>query len=389
MAGIVVRPRARILHGHDWVYATEVLKTFGSPATGDVISIKDGRDRLLGSAIYNPSSQIVARRISRRRQGLDAEFFVRRIAHAVAWREAAGRDLELCRLIWSEADGLPGVIADRYADVVVLQTLTFAMDLHKEMIAAELLRLPGVKTIVERNDSAIRQAEGLPEVAGLLAGREPGKRIVSMGGVRFEVDFLGGQKTGLYLDQADNARAVAAQAEGRTVLDAFSNQGGFALACAREGARSVTAIESGADSVARLRRNASLNDSELEVFQENVFDCLPALEKAGRKFDLIVLDPPSFTRAKGKINDALRGYRELHRLVAPLLENGGLIATFCCSHHVSESEFTSAVADGLYEGRRSVNILARMGQATDHPVALHLPETRYLKGLLLAARPSF
>lgn len=389
MAGIVVRPRARILHGHDWVYATEVLKTFGSPVAGDVVSVKDGRDRLLGSAIYNPSSQIVARRISRRRQGLDRDFFERRIAHAVSWREAAGRDTSVCRLIWSEADGLPGVIADRYESVAVLQTLTFAMDAHKEMIAEVLIGLPGVVSVVERNDSAIRLAEGLPLTAGLLAGVEPGKRTIGVGGVLFEVDFLGGQKTGLYLDQADNARTVANQADGRAVLDAFSNQGGFALACARAGASRVTAIESGADSVLRLRRNAELNNAELEIFQDDVFDCLPSMERAGRKFDLIVLDPPSFTREKGKIQDALRGYRELHRLAAPLLASGGLIATFCCSHHVSESEFTSAVADGLFAGRRSVHILARMGQSIDHPVALHLPETRYLKGLLLAARPSF
>src|ERR1700752_2047972 len=184
MAGLVVRPRARILRGHDWVYASEVLKIFGSPADGDVISLKDGRDKLLGSAIYNSKSQIIARRFSRRRQGLDADFFSRRINQALALRARAGCDAGLCRLVWSEADGLPGVVADRYADVIVLQTLTLAMDRKKELLARVLSELPEVRHVIERNEGPVRAAEGLPLVSGVLVGGDPGEREIDVRGVR-------------------------------------------------------------------------------------------------------------------------------------------------------------------------------------------------------------
>lgn len=387
MAGLVIRPRARILHGHDWVYASEVLKVFGNPADGDVVSIKDGRDKLLGTAIYNSKSQIVARRFSRRRQDLDGDFFQRRIAQAAAWRERSGCNPELCRMVWSEADGLPGVVADRYGDVVVLQTLTMAMDQRKELIAEVLASVPGVNHVVERNDAPVRVAEGLPLTTGLLRGEDPGEREVSLRGIRFRVNFLHGQKTGLYLDQADNYAIVAAHAGGRRVLDCFSNQGGFALACAQQGATAVTAVESGAESARKLRENAERNGLEIATAEEDVFDFLKEAERRGETYDLIILDPPSFTKARGKINDALRGYRELHLRGARLLAPEGLLATFSCSHHVSAHEFESAVAGGFVDARRSARILKRLSQSADHPSVLHLPETHYLKGLLLESMP--
>ena len=385
MAGLVVRPRARILHGHDWVYGTEVLKVFGNPGDGDVISIKDGRDKFLGSAIYNSQSQIVARRFSRRRQELDREFFTRRITRAGAWRSRAGCDPSLCRLVWSEADGLPGVIADRYADVIVLQTLTLAMDRQKTLIAAVLSEIPEVRHVVERNDATIRAAEALPLVTGTLVGEDPGEREIEAHGVRFLVDFAQGQKTGLYLDQLQNYGVVAQHARGRRVLDCFANQGGFGLACARNGALKVTAVESGAQSVERLRKNAALNGFDFSVEEEDVFTFLKTCERRGDAYDLIILDPPSFTRARGRINDALRGYRELHLRSARLLAADGLLATFSCSHHVSAGEFESTVAAGFSDSRRSARIIRRLYQSADHPVLLHLPETFYLKGLLLEA----
>jgi 23S rRNA (cytosine1962-C5)-methyltransferase len=388
MAGLVVRPRARILHGHDWVYSSEVLKTFGSPVDGDVISLKDGRDQLLGTAIYNSKSQIVARRLSRRRQDLDIDFFQRRITQAAEWRERAGCNLELCRLVWSEADGLPGVIIDRYGDVAVLQTLAYAMDMHKQMIAETLVAtIPGIRHVVERNDAPVRTLEGLPLATGMLVGEDPGTRSVKLGKIDFEVDFLGGQKTGLYLDQAENYAIVASRAAGRNVLDCFSNQGGFALACAAEGAQSVTAVESGVGSLERLTANATRNQLNINAVGEDVFRFLSEAVRKEEKYDLIILDPPSFTRAKGRINDALRGYRDLHMRAARILAPGGLLATFSCSHHVSSTEFESAVAEGLTDGRRTVRVIDRMTQSRDHPVPLHLPETFYLKGLLLEAMP--
>lgn len=384
MPGLVVRPRARILHGHDWVYASEVLKVFGDPADGDVISLKDGRDRLLGCAIFNSKSQIVARRFSRRRQDLDLDFFTRRINQAVAWRARAGCNPQLCRLVWSEADGLPGIIADRYGDVIVLQTLTLGMDRQKALIAKVLSGLSEVRHIIERNDSPIRSAEGLLPVAGPLYGGDPGEREVDVDGVKFLVNFLQGQKTGLYLDQLENYSIVAQHARERRVLDCFSNQGGFALACARRGALEVTAVESAAESARKLRENSKRNGLRISVIEEDVFSFLKDSERRGDHYDLIILDPPSFTRARGKVNDALRGYRELHLRSARLL-NQGVLATFSCSHHVSAEEFESSVASGFADARRSARIMRRLGQGPDHPVLLHLPETFYLKGLLLDA----
>ena len=204
-------------------------------------------------------------------------------------------------------------------------------------------------------------------------------------GVRFLVDFLHGQKTGLYLDQLENYAIVAEHARGRRVLDCFANQGGFALACAQHGAIEVTAVESGAESVKKLRQNGDRNGFRISVEEDDVFAFLKTSERRGDLYDMIILDPPSFTRARGKINDALRGYRELHLRSAKLLAAEGVLATFSCSHHVSAGEFESAVAGGFSDARRSARIIRRLGQGADHPILLNLPETSYLKGLLLEA----
>ncbi len=229
MSGIVVRPRSRIFHGHDWVYASEIQKTFGNPEPGDVISLKDFKDRPLGTAIYNPDSQIVARRISRRKQQLDAEFFQRRLERAQALRESMAFPDPVYRLAWSEADGMPGVVIDRYGDHFVLQTLTLAMDQRKQMIVDALVEIFHPKSIIERNEAPIRKAEGLEEKTGVLAGDWTGPIEIEIGGITQKVDLLEGQKTGIYLDQLDSYAAVAKFAKGKSVLDCFCNQGGFAL----------------------------------------------------------------------------------------------------------------------------------------------------------------
>lgn len=384
MGGIIIRPRSRILHGHDWVYSSEILKTFGNPEDGSVVSIKDGRDQLLGVGIYNSKSQIVVRRFSRRRQELDEDFFRRRLSQALEYRSHAGCREDLVRLVWSESDGLPGVIADRYGRVLVLQTLTKAMDLHRETIARILLELTGADCVIERNDAPVRSAEGLELRTGVLTGLPPDRPLeVETSGVRFLVDPLGGHKTGLYLDQLESYDIVAPLAKGRRVLDCFSNQGGFALACARAGAAAVTAVESGAESVTRLKENARRNELTIDVRQADVFDVL----HRGGEFDLIILDPPSFTKARSKVNEALRGYRDLHARAARLLTKGGLLATFSCSHHVASHEFEEAISEGLQDARRNMRLLRRIGQPKDHPIVLGLPETEYLKGLVLEAMP--
>ncbi len=388
MAGLVVKPRARILRGHDWVFSSEVLKIFGNPADGDVISLKDGRDRLIGSAIYNSKSQIVARRFSRQRQDLDLDFFQRRIAQASDYRDRRNVDSKLRRAVWSESDGLPGVIIDRYGDNFVLQTLTLAMELRKDLIVKAIVDLFGNATIIERNDSPLRKAEGLELSTGVLEGLAPSGPIeIEIDGLKFDVDLLQAQKTGFYLDQAQNYSALAHFAPERRVLDCFANQGAFALMCARAGATDVAAVEESSENIAAGKQNAERNGLKVRWIQQDVFQFLRGAEKAEAEYDLIVLDPPSFTKTKSGLRDALRGYRELHLRTFKLLSKNGLLATFSCSHHVSETAFAQTIADALVDARRSARKLHRFEQALDHPVLPTIPETEYFKGLLLEMMP--
>ncbi len=387
MGGLVIKPRARLLHGHDWVFRGEVLKVFGSPSDGDVISLKDGRDRLLGSALYNAQSQIVARRFSRRKQGLDLDFFERRIAQAVEYRARRGLDPRLCRLVWSESDGLPGVIVDRYGDCLVLQTLTLAMDQRKDLIVTALGSVLGELAIIERNDAPVRRAEGLELRSGVLRGEPPNDLEIEANGLRLQVDLLHAQKTGLYLDQLPHYPVVAANAAGRRVLDCFTSQGGFALACSRAGASEVVAVDAAAESIRMANENAQRNSLAVKFHTEDVFQFLRAAAKTDEKYDLVILDPPSFTKSKGNLHEAMRGYRELHVRAFQLLAPDGLLATFSCSHHVAGEAFESMIAEALVDARRSARRLRRFEQALDHPVLPTLPETEYFRGLLLEMMP--
>jgi 23S rRNA (cytosine1962-C5)-methyltransferase len=387
MAGLVIKPRSRILHGHDWVYASEVLKAFGNPQDGDIVSLKDGRDRLLGTAIYNSKSQIIARRISRQRQELDADFFRRRLKQAIDYRTRRGIDPRLGRLVWSESDGLPGVIVDRYGDHLVLQTLTLAMDRKKALIAETLQELLAPKSIVERNDAPIRKAEGLELQTGVLAGEVPGTFEISIFGITFEVDLMRGQKTGFYLDQLPNYAAVAAHAAGRKVLDCFANQGAFALACAKAGAKEVQAVEISEECVGLVRRNAERNKLAVEAYAVNVFDLLKDLERQEARYDLIILDPPSFTKSKDKLHDAMRGYKEIHLRALKLLNPDGLLATFCCSHHVGPEIFMEMLNEAAVDAKKTLRQLAAYSQGLDHPIITTLPETEYLRGWLFELAP--
>ena len=387
MASIIVRPRARVFHGHDWVHDNEVLKVTGKPEDGAVVGLKDQRDRFLGSAIYNSHSKIPARRFSRQRQDLDADFFHRRIGMASEYRDKLGLDPRARREVWSESDGLPGLILDRYGDCVVLQTLTLAMDQRKELIADAIETLFKPSCIIERNDAPVRKAEGMELHTAILRGEAPGSFEVSLGGVKFGVELPGGQKTGLYLDQADNYALVAQHTQGKRVLDCFSNQGGFALACAKAGASEVTALDISADACAAIEANAKRNDVRLDVTETNVFDWLKSATTREDRYDLIILDPPSFTRDRARLNDALRGYKEIHLRAAQLLGNGGLLATFCCSHHVSDTIFLDVIRDAMVDAKKTARLRASYTQRADHPIILGLPESSYLKGHLLEMAP--
>jgi 23S rRNA (cytosine1962-C5)-methyltransferase len=387
MAGLVIKPRSRLFHGHDWVYQSEVLKTFGNPQDGEVVSLKDSADRSLGSAIFNSKSQIVARRISRQKQDLDADFFQRRIQQAIQYRVRRGIDPQLCRLVWSESDAIPGLILDRYGPHVVMQTLTLAMDRRKELIADTVRSLLQPASIVERNESSIRRAEGLEPANSMLFGEPPAPFPIRVGGIEFEVDLVRGQKTGFYLDQLENYAKLVPFAQGRRVLDCFSNQGAFALTCAKAGAREVVAVENSAECVDLIQSNARRNSLQVQARAANVFDVLKEYERAEEKFDLVILDPPSFTKSKGKLNDALRGYKEIHLRALRLLSPEGLLATYCCSHHVSAETFKEVINEATVDAKKTLRQLDIYSQGADHPIIPTLPETEYLKGYLFELAP--
>jgi 23S rRNA (cytosine1962-C5)-methyltransferase len=387
MAGLIIKPRSRLFHGHDWVYASEVQKAFGNPANGDVVSLKDGQDRMLGSAIYNAHSQIVARRFSRQRQELDLDFFQRRLQQAIDYRARRGVDPKLARLVWSESDGLPGVIVDRYGDHLVVQTLTLAMDQRKALLTEALQKLLAPRSIIERNDAPIRKAEGLELRTGVLAGQAPEPFDIEVCGLKFEVDPQRGQKTGFYLDQLPNYAEVARYAQGRRVLDCFANQGAFALACAQAGAAQVQAIEISTECVDLVRRNAARNGLAIEAYAANVFDLFKDLERQQARYDLVILDPPSFTKSKGNLGDAMRGYKEIHLRALKLLNPDGLLATFCCSHHVTREIFLEVINEAAVDAKKTLRQIAAFSQGADHPIVTTLPETEYLKGWLFELAP--
>lgn len=384
MPGLVIKPRSRLFHGHDWVYTTEVKKTFGDPQPGDVISLKDFKDKPLGTAIYNPRSQIVARRFSRRKQDLDREFFLRRLTQALELRKRLPIDVGLCRLAWSESDGLPGLIVDRYGEHLVVQTLTLAMEQRIDLIHAALEELLSPASVTLRNDSAMRKAEGLEPSVRSLGETDPGTFPVESNGLKFTVSPLGGQKTGLYLDQLDAYQEIAALASGKRVLDCFSNQGGFGMACARAGATSVTCVDISSEAVASVKANADINGLSINAIEANVFDFLKGSED---RFDLIILDPPSFTRSKKALGDALRGYKEIHLRALKLLDHDGYLSTFSCSHHVSRELFLRNVCEAAVDARRTLRLVRSHAQRSDHPILPTIPETEYLKGFTFQLLP--
>lgn len=383
-----------MFQGHDWVYGTEVRKAFGNPQPGDVVALKDFKDRFLGSAIFNPHSQIVARRFSRRKQELDADFFERRIRQAMDFRTRRMPGETLVRLVWSESDGLPGLIVDRYADYLVVQTLTLAMERRLPIILNVLEDLLSPRGIIVRNDSPMLAAEGIEPSVRVARGDAPEPFAARSGAVQFMIDLQTGQKTGLYLDQLDNYAAVARFAKGRRVLDCFCNQGGFALACALAGAAEVTAVDVSQDAMDAVERNARLNGVSIQCVTDNAFDFLKkeaALVRDGgeHKWDLIILDPPSFTRNKKSVHDAMRGYKEIHLRAMKLLGPEGILSTFCCSHHAGADLFRESIMDASLDAPATLRLVQQHGQRPDHPVLLNLPETEYLKGFtyeLLAGR---
>ncbi len=385
MPGLIIKPRSRIFHGHEWIYSSEIQKTFGQPEPGDLVSLKDFKDRPLGVAIYNPHSQIVARRISRRKQKLDEEFFTRRLSQAINYRNSLSLEKDLRRLVWSESDGLPGVIVDQYGEHLVLQTTTLAMDQRKDLITQCLIALLSPKSITLRNDSSMRKAEGLEKQIKMVHGSQPEPFTVQHQGSVFEIDPANGQKTGLYLDIIESYARVAKRAAGKKVLDVFCNQGGFGLACGLAGAASVTAVDISESATTSTARNAHLSGITIDTVTANAFNFL---RQHDQTYDLIILDPPSFTRNKKTLKDAMRGYKEIHLRALAMLNPSGILATFCCSHHATRELFLDSVKQAAVDGKRTLRMIDSHSQRLDHPIIATLPETEYLKGFTFQLAPN-
>ncbi len=369
----------RILAGHPWVFSNEIREVRGEPQAGDVVELRTAGGKLLGSGFYNPHSLIAVRLLSRHGEECDADFFTQRIAQALALRNVLYPHANSFRVVHGESDFLPGLIVDKFNSYLAVQTLSYGMDMRLAIICDVLESLLHPKGIVERNESHLRTLEALPQKKGLLRGRvEP--TIIEDGDVRFEVNLLEGQKTGFFLDQRENRLAIRRLCKGAEVLDCFCNEGGFALHAAREGARSVLAFDASAEAIQQATENAALNDLNNVTFtQADVFDAMKRLAADQRRFDVVILDPPSFTRSKKNVPAAKQGYKELHSLAYRLLRPGGILATASCSHHILPEVFLEIVETTARKQGKDVQLLDWRSAAPDHPILPAVPETRYLK----------
>ncbi len=387
-SGVVIlrrREERRILSGHAWVFSNEIERIEGEPPPGAVVAVSRADGRLVGYGLYNPNSLIAARIFSRTDSALDLAFLKERLRKAAALRDRLYPGADAYRLAHGESDGLPGLIVDRYGPALVIQTLSVGMDLVKDRICDALQELFHPAVIVERNESALRSLEGLPMTGGVLRGTVPDPLRIRESDLTFEIDILRGHKTGFYLDQRENRAALRRFAPGARVLDMYCHDGAFALHAARAGAKQAVGFDVAEDAVRRAARNAALNGLEtLCAFEAaDAAEALVRLHAAGERFDLIVLDPPSFTRSRKNVPAAKRGYTEVNRKAIRILTRGGILATASCSHHITEETFLGCIQDAAIGVDRSLRLLEWRSQAPDHPILPAMPETRYLKFAIL------
>jgi 23S rRNA (cytosine1962-C5)-methyltransferase len=371
----------RAASGHPWIFASDVVST-GGAAAGDAVKVLDPAGRAIGTAHFSAASQIALRLLSNRVEEIDREFFARRLAAAESYRRRVVAGTDAYRVAHGEGDLLPALVVDRYGDWLVAQMLDQGMDRAREWIVSILVELFSPRGIVARNDAPVRAKEALPLESSVVYGEAPDAVEVRMNGLGLRADLVRGQKTGSFLDQRENYIAAARYARGHA-LDCFTSTGGFALHLAAA-CESVEAVDSSAAALAAGAQNAALNGiSNIEFRAADVFDLLGAYSSARRQFSTVILDPPAFAKSRRSLEGALRGYKEINLRALRLLGPGGILVTCSCSHHLSEAALLELVAEASLDAGRQLRVLERRTQSQDHPILLTVPETHYLKCLIL------
>ncbi|MGE5582177.1 MAG: class I SAM-dependent rRNA methyltransferase [Bacillota bacterium] len=371
----------RIKSGHLWVYQGEIGIIGIGVKSGEIVEVLDNRGRFLGLGYYNQASQIAVRLLTNSREPIDREFFRQRLRQAIEFRRRVRPDARCYRLIFGEADLLPGLIVDKFQEYLVVQFLTMGMEVNRELIIDLLVEICKPRGIIERSDLSVRHLEDLPERSGCIYGECPPSVIIQDNGLQFRINLLDGQKTGYYLDQSANRAALAPYAKGRRVLDCFCHVGSFAIHAAAYGADSVLGVDISEDVIGMAIENAALNgiSERCEFKTANVFDFLR--DQVGKKMEygLVILDPPAFTKSKQTLDSAIRGYKEINLRALKLIPSGGILVTCSCSHHLSADLFWEIINSAAVDNKKRLHLLERRTQSLDHPVLVGVPETEYLK----------
>jgi len=372
----------RILRGHPWVFSNELLQPVGEFSTGEIVDVLDFAGSFVGRGYINPHTLIAVRILTRKREEINSNFFRARIDAARALRTALGFG-ESFRAVFSEGDGLPGLIVDKYADTLVVQALTAGIDRMLNIVIPALQDEYSPKAIVLRNDAASRELEGLILERRVIYGTITGPVTIEEAGIRYNVDVLEGQKTGFFFDQRENRQALKDYVKGRRTLDCFCYIGAWSLAAARFGASSVTGIDTSEKAIKLASENAALNGLSAQFKTADVFDELRRLGKARERFGCIILDPPAFVKSRAKVREALKGYKEINRRAMKLIEPNGALVSCSCSHHIGQELFREMLIDSASSVKRQARLLEMRSQARDHPMPLAAPETQYLKCAVL------
>lgn len=371
----------RVRSGHPWLYASEIERVEGESAAG-VAEVYSAKGTFLARALYNPASQIALRILTTHDEPIDADFFARRVRTAWEYRQRFC-DVNSCRAIYAEADFLPGLVVDKFGGVLVVQVLSLGMELWKRELTDILVEVIRPEGIYERNDVPVRRLEGMQETTGLLYGDVPDRVPMVENGIVYAVDVKHGQKTGFFLDQKENRAAIAPLCPGARVIDMFCHNGSFALNAAKYGAREVTGVDISEEALAVARDNARANGLDANFEANNCFDLLRALSDQGEKYDLVILDPPAFTKTRQMTERALRGYKEINLRGMKLVPDGGFLVSCSCSQHVDDAAFTAMLNEAARDAKKKLRMVEFRTQAKDHPILPASPETKYLKCAIL------